>query len=303
MQSNAEMVTCSVVAALNKLFKTRKNALETSMLSISLAIRGMIMEMDTVCDSTGCGWSGTLTQFDSHKLLECHFAVVKCGFFGCDIMLPRHDIQSHVLTCPFRIVLCDYCGGSQPHNKLSTHLTFCKHRPVSCPNNCGQQGLQHRDLAEHLNTACPLQMIPCTYFYKAACGPSCTGTVLRQDCTEHKTDRGNMAAAIEQLMVLTERLQDENSRMRQTAELSATPAAATTIRRSGAAVSSSGRQPAMNTTYVTRQRFDEVVDFSDDEVSVESAVEYLLYAEMGGSSTGRTAVPVPVSVEQEEQEV
>ena len=65
-----------------------------------------------------------------------------------------------------------------------THITTFDDMPLPCPGGCGRQGLVRRNMAQHLSTECPEELVACTY---AIAG--CQEVVKRKDLQRHLQDK------------------------------------------------------------------------------------------------------------------
>ncbi len=95
----------------------------------------------------------------------------------------RKELQDHEDNkCPNRRVQCQYCKLWGMYKKITakSHLDECVGFPVSCPNNCGHQKMQRKNLAGH-QKVCPLQPVKCPFFEAG-----CRKMILRKDLAAHK---------------------------------------------------------------------------------------------------------------------
>ncbi len=63
------------------------------------------------------------------------------------------------------------------------HAPVCECRPVECPNSCGDDNLQSRNLKEHLSNQCPLSLVECEFSHAG-----CDVEVCRKDLPSHLSD-------------------------------------------------------------------------------------------------------------------
>ena len=142
---------------------------------------------------SGCAWEGELGQLDKHvnsnpdkekQLVGCAYTNVMCVY--CDKLCKRDKIQQHQASlCARRPFTCKLCKEykSTYNDVISIHTPVCKCRPVSCPNSCGVESLQHQHLIEHMSSHCPLTYVECEFS-----DAGCDAKVRRKDLPFHLTD-------------------------------------------------------------------------------------------------------------------
>ena len=95
----------------------------------------------------------------------------------------RKELQDHEDNkCPNRRVQCQYCTLEGMHKEITakSHLDKCPRFPISCPNNCGHEKIQRKNLADH-QKVCPLQPVKCPFFEAG-----CRKMILRKYLAAHK---------------------------------------------------------------------------------------------------------------------
>ncbi len=131
--------------------------------------------------SKGCDKITTLGECNQH-LEKCLFVEVSCTK-KCRERMLRKELQDHEGNkCPNRRVQCQYCTLEGMHKKITTrsHLNRCPRFPFPCPNNCGHEKIQRKNLADH-QKVCPLEPVKCPFFEAG-----CKETILRKDLAAHK---------------------------------------------------------------------------------------------------------------------
>ena len=134
-------------------------------------------------NARGCEWQGELRDLLRHlhppngaagespgprgPTPLCQFELVPCPNAGCDLRLPRQDLDRHQQNeCPHRIVVCQYCNDVETtYRELSTvHWGECPDFPVSCPNNCDAGEMRRSQVKSHCDRDCKLQPVRCPFF-------------------------------------------------------------------------------------------------------------------------------------------
>ncbi len=131
--------------------------------------------------SKGCDKITTLGECNQH-LEKCLFVEVSCTK-KCGERMLRKELQDHEDNkCPNRRVQCQYCTLEGMHKEITAkrHLDKCPRFLVSCPNNCGHEKIQRKNLADH-QKVCPLQPVKCPFFEAG-----CRKMILRKYLAAHK---------------------------------------------------------------------------------------------------------------------
>ena len=131
-------------------------------------------------NARGCEWQGELRDLLRHlhppdgeggglrgPTPLCQLELVPCPNEGCDLRLPRQDLDQHQQNeCPHRIVVCRYCNDVETtHQELSTvHWGECPDFPVPCPNNCDAGDMRRSQVESHCDRDCKLQPVRCPFF-------------------------------------------------------------------------------------------------------------------------------------------
>ena len=131
---------------------------------------------------TGCGWSGTLEQLDTHLDPDqdsCQYVDTKCPL-NCHMTIPKNKVEQHVAEeCTKRPYVCQHCGFKATYEEvLGTHLSECKYVPLQCPNRCGVT-CDREDMEDHMKM-CRLQEVACEFQ-----GVGCSEKNLREDESDH----------------------------------------------------------------------------------------------------------------------
>ena len=134
----------------------------------------------------GCQWQGDLGGAASHTEVDCKYQIVECNIEGCDVKVERGQLVDHMSNaCPQRKYKCPHCGKEDTYLEVTTtHFTACNDMPLPCPGGCGRRGIVRRNMAQHLSTECPEELVACTY---AIAG--CQEIVKRKDLQKHMQDK------------------------------------------------------------------------------------------------------------------
>ena len=168
---------------------------------------------------SGCEWTGELRQLDSHLndlssslkgtslsatspgskdhpssldmtdplLKGCRFIEVRCR--NCPAIVPRGQMKTHLDVCPNKPVKCKYCKSytATPKELEEQHHPVCPKFPVACPNKCGAE-IHRKNVAKHVDTACPLSKLQCEYRYVG-----CMQVLPRMKMESHMKSASGMA--------------------------------------------------------------------------------------------------------------
>jgi hypothetical protein len=135
-----------------------------------------------VCDAAGkpckhCGERVPKAALRDHLGSECKRVPVPCPNDGCDVKVPRNELEAHAKTrCLHREATCNACGLPFPHSELEEHQASCEFVQVECPVGCGAV-MTRGEAAQHL---CPSEEVPCPL---AAAG--CATTMKRRLVSRH----------------------------------------------------------------------------------------------------------------------
>ena len=141
-------------------------------------------ELQVYCSmkESGCGWSGTLDQLDTHLDPDqdnCQYVDTKCPL-NCLMIIPKNKVEQHVAQhCAKRPYVCQYCSFKAIYEEVvDTHLPECNYVPLRCPNLCGVTF--ERDFMEDHMKMCRLEEVGCEFS-----GVGCEGRFRREDQEEH----------------------------------------------------------------------------------------------------------------------
>ncbi len=161
--------------------------------------------------SKGCDKITTLGECNQH-LEKCLFVEVSCTK-KCGERMLRKERQDHEDNkCPNRRVQCQYCTleGMNKEITAKSHLDKCPRFPISCPNNCGHEKIQRKNLADH-QKVCPLQPVKCPFFEAG-----CRKMILQKDLAAHKAS--NTEHHLELVMTETVTLKHKADNLEQKAD-------------------------------------------------------------------------------------
>ncbi len=161
--------------------------------------------------SKGCDKITTLGECNQH-LEKCLFVEVSCTK-KCGERMLRKELQDHEDNkCPNRRVQCQYCTLEGMHKEITakSHLDECVNFPISCPNNCGHEKIQRKNLADH-QKVCPLEPVKCPFFEAG-----CMKMIVRKNLAAHKAS--NTEHHLELVMTETFALKHKANKLEQVAK-------------------------------------------------------------------------------------
>ena len=125
-----------------------------------------VKNLQVACTNGSCEWKGSLCDLDDHKAGRgrkgCEYEPVPCTL-GCRKKVVRKDLEDHKQrVCILRPVVCKYCEWLGTSQTLPNHYPTCSEYPVSCPNNCGEDGIVLQNIEGHLKEY-PEQKVKCPY--------------------------------------------------------------------------------------------------------------------------------------------
>ena len=156
--------------------------------------------------SKGCDKITALGERNQH-LEKCLFVVVSCTK-KCGERILRKKLQDHEDNrCLNRRVQCQYCKEVVMYTEIrnKSHFKKCHFFQISCPNNCGHEKIQRKNLAGH-QKVCPLEPVKCTFFEAG-----CTELIPRNDLTVHKAS--NTEHHLELMMTETVTLKQKANKL------------------------------------------------------------------------------------------
>lgn len=152
--------------------------------------RGMIEEQEIYCvniqstefeinkrkrkKNQGCQWIGRLDMLTNH-LKECLFETVPCPSDGCDEILERRLMPSHIESCEHVLVNCNNCNDPVKKKDHDLHHEVCRCEVINCI--CLIQ-TQRQDMQKHIELDCPLTYIQCPV-------QGCEIHLMRKDLSNH----------------------------------------------------------------------------------------------------------------------
>ena len=120
----------------------------------------------------GCEWVGELgglcehlnvSPSDDYKDSGCPFVQLECCY--CKGKFQRQFLLDHAKnTCQKRKFTCTSCNDYEStfEDVTTNHTPICPSGVVPCPNNCGES-LQRKNVENHLNSTCPLEVVNCSF--------------------------------------------------------------------------------------------------------------------------------------------
>ncbi len=131
--------------------------------------------------SKGCEVIITVSECSTH-LETCLFEEVPCTN-NCGVRMLRKKVKNHTTNeCLNRTVICQYCNEEGMYKDITAegHIDKCPSFPLDCPNNCGHDKIQRKDLPNH-QKECPLEPVKCPFFEAG-----CKQEIPRKELAVHK---------------------------------------------------------------------------------------------------------------------
>ena len=145
-----------------------------------------VKSLKVKCPNLPCQWTGPLSEVGKHKTSAsgCQQEKVKCPK-GCGEEVTRGCLQQHQQnSCPLRAHCCHFCHKKDTYRNITTqHYKICERFPLPCPNKCGKQRIEKKEIERHL-AECPEQVVKCSYLEMG-----CQETVARRHLDQHKEER------------------------------------------------------------------------------------------------------------------
>ena len=139
---------------------------------------------------SGCKWIGELAVLDKHlnakperenRMEGCLIQKVKCKHIFCNDEIQRNQLESHELSCPKRVVVCEYCKTYRAiYSEVVQHYSVCLDLPVNCPNDGCEAKVKRSNVTKHVSERCPYTTVTCEYAYAG-----CEVSLTRKTITEH----------------------------------------------------------------------------------------------------------------------
>ena len=161
-----------------------------SITSLTKKLKREVLELKIRCSNKGggCEWTGELENLEKHLKSEngCGFVDVGCSNEECKEIMMRKGLKKHLETsCDYRLVICKFCKEKGTYiYTTKVHMPVCENYPLHCPNVCGEDRIQRKDMPTH-REECPLEPIECP-FKEAGCS---VGIMVRKELEKHLTDR------------------------------------------------------------------------------------------------------------------
>jgi len=156
----------------------------------------------------GCDFSASRRVVESHQL-SCGYRMMPCPAEGCTETIRVCDLNSHRRLCPYSNVPCPFCECLIPPLLLESHQLTCFERPIYC--QCGESLVarledEHKTTCTHAQIDCPMK--------------DCSFQCLRKDLPDHISgDCFNKVLSLvdevkqkdEQIALLTQRVESKCS--------------------------------------------------------------------------------------------
>ena len=140
-----------------------------------------------------CGsWTGNLGDLNNHLKKDCSRAFTDCPN-SCGQKVQKGKLEIHKASdCSKRSHHCPYCGVTSTYEDITKdHLPQCGEKIVPCPNKCGNEAIQHKQLKEHIDQ-CPHAILQCEYSL-VGCEHSCEQQLMDKHMKSEKAQHQEMA--------------------------------------------------------------------------------------------------------------
>jgi hypothetical protein len=100
-------------------------------------------------------------DFLSRHVAVCPLKLVLCDNLGCNKLIPQPTKNEHLAQCQYGLQKCEHCFTVLMRRELALHVEqACPEVAVTCPNNCGE-AFKRSQLADHTQNLCPRTILPC----------------------------------------------------------------------------------------------------------------------------------------------
>ncbi|KAL5497369.1 hypothetical protein EMCRGX_G013834 [Ephydatia muelleri] len=144
-----------------------------------------------------CGsWTGNLSDLNNHMKKDCSHAFINCPN-SCGEKVQKGKLEYHkVNDCSKRSHNCPYCGMTSTYEDITKdHLPQCAETIVPCPNKCGNEAIQHKQLKKHIDQ-CPKTTLKCEYSL-VGCVHNCKQQLMDKHLKSEKALHQEMALQLE----------------------------------------------------------------------------------------------------------
>ena len=142
-------------------------------------VKGKILEKETSsilkqiignykvsCLQYDCDWEGKLSRLKKHMISECEYLSIKCPNKGCNLIILKKELKSHLINCVFDETIlkinCNFCNIGIKKKEIEEHFEICPEMMVDCENNCGKK-IKRKDLNNH-KINCPENLEKCKFW-------------------------------------------------------------------------------------------------------------------------------------------
>ena len=139
-----------------------------------------VKKLKAKCINKGCPWKGVVRDADSH-LKSCDYRTVSCDY-GCDQVIQKRQLETHLKRCPRRTYQCSHCKEEGEHHHMTGpgHLNICPDVKITC-RFCNNK--VKRLTIEYHERECQEEEVACQYL-----SVGCKTRPKRKDITEHNID-------------------------------------------------------------------------------------------------------------------
>jgi hypothetical protein len=133
-----------------------------------------------------------------------------CPLVDSQPPLSASFLADHLRDCQHGQVACPHTGCSETPQKreMDSHLSSCPYRVVPCPNGCGET-LVSREVAAHRSTVCRSESVMCPHEEASVgCSSSCRGEYRREDLQMHLDSPEYLRVETQQMSLQIRRQQE-----------------------------------------------------------------------------------------------
>ena len=100
----------------------------------------------------------SVEEHPEKKLVYCTYKSEGCQWTG-----ELQKLEEHELSCPSKLVNCEFCKKFEATNKaMKQHIKSCSARSLPCPSGCGAK-IMPKKMVTHVNNLCPLTIVNCEH--------------------------------------------------------------------------------------------------------------------------------------------
>ncbi|TSV94886.1 TNF receptor-associated factor 2 [Bagarius yarrelli] len=142
------------------------------------AAKREVEALEAVCINEGCGWTGTIKEYEATHEGQCDFMIIPCP--SCKELLRANELERHnERECPERTLNCKYCKEPFHFKNIKAHDEICPKYPMIC-EGCAKKKIPREKYVDHIKL-CTKFRTPCR-FHVVGCDMS----VEKEKIHEHE---------------------------------------------------------------------------------------------------------------------